>query len=136
MEYVIGAFVMWVVLAVLFTGYQKTYSEVLEVVVALPVVVAVFAFAILCFPFLLIWKFVRNAVKGVSQEVWDKAKLKHFKRIGNICFVYDDRARAFQNKFFMVRLVPSKGKGIVHEPMVIYSDVPSVPKGEFRFGEE
>ena len=136
MEYVVGAIMMWVVLSALFTWYQKTYSEILEVVVALPVMVAVWIFAILCYPFTLFWKFIRNAVKGVSEEVWNKAKLKHFKRIGNICFVYDKKARAFENKFFMVRLVPSKGKGIVHDPVIIYSDIPSTPEGEFRTGEE
>ena len=139
MEYVVGAIVMWIVLAGLFTWYQETYNEVLEVIVALPLVVVIWTLVVLQFPFIVFWKFIRNAIKGVSQDVWDKAKLKHYKRIGNICFVYDEKARAFQNKFFMVRLISSKGKGFVHEPVIDPIEIvntPSVPEGKFRIGEE
>lgn len=136
MEYVTGAIVMWIVLAGLFTWYQETYNSTLEVIVALPIVVTAWTFVIVCLPFYMFWKFIRNAIKGVSQDVWDKANIKHFKKIGNFCFVYDEKARALQNKFFMVRLVPSKGKQIAHSPEVIYDNTPSSPEGEFRIGEE
>ena len=108
MDYIIGASVMWVVLAGLFTWYQTARSrkveDILEVIVALPFVVAVWAFAILSFPFVLFWKFIRNAVKGVREDVWQKCNFKHFARIGNICFVYDEKAKLWQNKLFMVRI--------------------------------
>ena len=136
MEYLIGAGVMWVILAGLFTWYQETYKEFLEIIVALPIVIFVWILAILQFPFACFWKFIRNAIRGVSEDAWNKANLKHFKRFGNICFVYDKRARAFQNKFFMVRLVPNDNKEIIHTPTIIYSDISSSPEGEFRIGED
>ena len=108
MEYIIGASVMWVVLAGLFTWYQtartRKVENILEVIVALPIVVAIWTFAILSLPFTLFWRFIRNAVKGVREGAWQKCNFKHFIRIGNIYFVYDEKAKMWQNKLFMVRI--------------------------------
>jgi hypothetical protein len=140
MDYIIGASVMWVVLAVLFTWYQTAKSrkieDILEVIVALPFVVAVWAFAILSLPFDLFWKFIRNAVKGVREDVWQKCNFKHFTRIGNIYFVYDEKAKLWQNKIFMVRIISNGNTKIVRDMEVFCDNTPSSPEGEFRFGEE
>jgi hypothetical protein len=140
MEYVVGASVMWVVLAGLFTWYQTARSRkvenVLEVIVALPLVVVACTFAILSLPFALFWKFIRNAVKGVREDVWQKCNFKHFTRIGNICFVYDEKAKLWHNKIFMVRIISKGNTKIVRDTEVICDNTPSSPEGEFRFGEE
>jgi hypothetical protein len=140
MEYIIGASVMWIVLAGLFTWYQTASSRkaenALEVIIALPLVVTAWTFAIFSFPFALFWKFIRNAVKGVREDVWQKFNFKHFARIGNICFVYDEKAKLWQNKLFMVRIIPNGNTKVVRDIEVICDDTPSSPEGEFRFGEE
>lgn len=140
MEYIIGASAMWVVLAVLFTWYQTASSRrvenILEVIVALPYVIVVWTFVILSLPFVLFWKFIRNAVKGVKEDIWQKCNFKHFARIGNICFVYDEKAKLWQNKVFMVRIISNGNTKIVRDTEVICDNTPSSPEGEFRFGEE
>ncbi len=140
MKYVIGAGVMWIVLAGLFTWYQtaspRKLENVLEVIIALPIVIAVWTLAILQFPFSLFWKFIRNAVKGVREDVWQKCNFKHFIRIGKICFVYDEKAKLWQNKLFMVRIISSGNTKVMRDMEVFCDSTPSVPEGEFRFGEE
>ena len=140
MDYIIGASVMWIVLAGLFTWYQTARSRkvenILEVIVALPIVIVVWIFVILSLPFVLFWKFIRNAVKGVREDVWQKCNFKHFARIGNICFVYDEKAKLWQNKIFMVRIISNGNTKIVRDMEVFCDNTPSIPEGEFRFGEE
>lgn len=140
MEYIIGAGVMWVVLAGLFTWYQTArpaiVEDVLEVIIALPVIITIWILAILQLPFVLFWKFIRNAVKGVREDVWQKCNFKHFARIGNICFVYDEKAKLWQNKLFMVRIVSNGNIKVIRDTELVCDNTPSSPEGEFRFGEE
>lgn len=135
MKYMVGAIMMWVALAVLFTWYQtartRIIENILEVIIALPVVIAVGVLVVLQLPFVLFWRFIRNAVKGVKEEVWQKWHPKYFVQIGNICFVYDEKAKLWQNKLFMVRIISNDNAKEVN-----CSNTPSVPKGEFRIGEE
>lgn len=109
MEYMIGALAMWFVLAVMFFLYQETLNSIFEFVISLPIILPCWIGALLFFPFFVFWKFIRNAVKGVRKEIWEKHKFKHVKQFGNIYFVYDEKAKLWRNKFFMVR-VTSKSK--------------------------
>ena len=60
MEYVIGAIVMWVVLAVLFTWYQDSYNKVVEFTIALPLVIPVGIFIIIAGLLVRLWRFIRK----------------------------------------------------------------------------
>lgn len=84
MEYVVGAIVMWVVLAVLFTWYQDSYNKVAEFTIALPLAILVGIFIIVTGLLVRLWRFIRK--KPVRTFITD--------------------------------------------------NTPSVPEGEFRFGEE
>lgn len=132
---VIGAVSMWALIGALYTWKEETSNNivynVLDYAIALPWVVLAVVFVIISYPFLLIWKFIRNAVRPVSQEAWDKCKFKHYFKIGNFRVVYDEKARAFCNKLFLVRIAHPSNH-IVHDPVVITHNEPSVPDGEFR----
>ena len=75
---VIGAGSMWALIGALYTWKEETSNNivynVLDYAIALPWVVLAVVFVIISYPFLLIWKFIRNAVRPVSQEAWDKCK--------------------------------------------------------------
>jgi uncharacterized membrane protein len=60
MEYVIGAIVMWVILAVLFTWYQDSDNEVVEFTIALPLVIPVGIFIIVTGLLMRLWKIIRK----------------------------------------------------------------------------
>lgn len=132
---VIGAVSMWALIGALYTWKEETSNNivynVLDYAITLPWVVLAVVFVIISYPFLLIWKFIRNAVRPVSQEAWDKCKFKHYFKIGNFRVVYDEKARAFCNKLFLVRIAHPSNH-IVHDPVVITHNEPSVPDGEFR----
>jgi hypothetical protein len=132
---VIGAVSMWALIGALYTWKEETSNNivynVLDYAIALPWVVLAVVFVIISYPFLLIWKFIRNAVRPVSQEAWDKCKFKHYFKIGNFRVVYDEKARAFCNKLFLVRIAHPSNH-IVHDPVVVTHNEPSVPDGEFR----
>ena len=132
---VISAVSMWALIGALYTWKEETSNNivynVLDYAIALPWVVLAVVFVIISYPFLLIWKFIRNAVRPVSQEAWDKCKFKHYFKIGNFRVVYDEKARAFCNKLFLVRIAHPSNH-IVHDPVVITHNEPSVPDGEFR----
>ena len=133
-----GVVGMWMLMGALYTWKEETSNNiiynVLDYTLALPWVILAGLFVIIWYPFLLIWKFIRNAVRPVSQEAWNRCKFKHFWKIGNFRIVYDERARAFCNKLFLVRIAHPSNH-IVHDPVVITHDEPSVPDGEFRIGE-
>lgn len=79
MEYLIGAGVMWFIMACLFTWYQETYNNIIEFLIAFPLVILAFPYFTFIYPF----------------YCFKKRKQK-----------------------------------------VIFSDTPSSPEGEFRFGED
>lgn len=127
----------WLVLGALYSWKEETSNnvvyDVLDYAISLPWVVLGVAFAVISYPFILVWKFIRNAVRPVSQEAWNKCKFKHAWKLGSFRLVYDERARAFCNKLFLVRIAHPSNH-IVHDPIVIVHNEPSVPKGEFRLG--
>lgn len=132
---ILGAVIMWVVLGALYAWKEETSNnvvyDVLDYAISLPWVILGVAFVVVSYPFLLVWKFIRNAVRPVSQEAWDKCKFKHAWKLGSFRLVYDEKARAFCNKLFLVRIAHPSNH-IVHDPVVIVHNEPSVPDGEFR----
>ena len=125
----------WLVLGALFYWYEETSNNtlynVLDRVITLPWL-AVFAIIIVVwYPFLLLWKFFRNAVKGVSVRCWEAHKPDRYLKMGNLYFCYDPKAKALCNKLFLVRVVVPR-ESIAHEPGLVSHDTPSAPPGEFR----
>ena len=126
----------WLVLGALFYWYEETSNNtlynVLDRVITLPWL-AVFAIIIVVwYPFLLLWKFFRNAVKGVSVSCWEKHKPDRHLKMGNLYLCYDPKARALCNKLFLVRVVVPR-ETIAHYPVLMEcDDTPSTPSGEFR----
>lgn len=136
MEYMIGALVMWLVLAVMFFLYQETLNSIFESIISLPILLPCWIGALLFFPFFVFWKFIRNAVKGVRKEIWEKHKFKYVKQFGNIYFVYDEKAKLWRNKFFMVRVTSKSKNKIKRDAEFSCDNTPSCPEGKFRIGEE
>lgn len=137
-EILIGAIAMWVLIGALDiwkaeTNHNKVYN-VLECAIDLPWVIMSVVVVIIAYPIACVWKFIRNAVRPVRKEAWDKCKFKHFVKFGNFRLVYDEKAKAFCNKLFLVRIANPSNE-VKHEPKVIFSDEPSAPEGEYRIGK-
>ena len=132
---IIGAGAMWALIGALYTWKEETSNNtvwnILDYAISLPWVILAALCVIVWYPFLLIWKFIRNAVRPVSQTAWDKCRFKHYWKIGNFRVVYDEKARAFCNKLFLVRIA-RPATDIKHDPVIVTHDEPSVPDGEFR----
>lgn len=60
---------------------------------------------VIIYPIACIWLFFRNAIKGVSEQAWENAKIPHFWKLGCFRFCYDPDARKLINKLFLVRIV-------------------------------
>lgn len=134
----IGAVGMWIVLGAVYGWMCECSSRglenILEIVLSLPWVILAGVAVVVWYPFFCLWKFSRNAIKPVSQKAWDKCHFENFWAVGNFRFVYDKKARALCNKLFLVRIAKPADE-VQRDPIVICSDEPSSPKGEFRIGE-
>ena len=135
LEIILSVLITWMVMGALYTWKEETCNNtlynILDYAISLPWVVLTGIFIIICYPFMLIWKFFRNAIKGVTVECWEKAKIKKYWKLGNLYFCWDSRARAWQNKLFLVRVVEPANR-IIHTPRIEVHNEPSVPSGEFR----
>ena len=136
LEILLSVLITWMVMGALSTWKEETSNnilwDILDYAIALPWVVLPGIFIIICYPFMLIWKFIRNAVKPVTQEAWDRVKIEKYFKIGNLYICYDRKARAFCNKLFLVRIAKPRN-AIAHDPILIVADdTPSTPPGEFR----
>ena len=69
MEYLIGAIVMWIVLAGLFTWYQETYNNVVELIIAFPLVMIVGFYFIITYPFYYFKKVYRKKKYGIVDPI-------------------------------------------------------------------
>jgi hypothetical protein len=69
MEYIIGAIVMWFVLAVLFTWYQDSYNKAVEHIIALPLVIPMGIFVIVAGLLIRLWRFIQG--KPINTFVTD-----------------------------------------------------------------
>lgn len=131
----LGILVWWIISSLLTSWRSVTDSgmvdEILEYVICLPIVLVSWVCIAIAIPFICIWKFFRNAFKGVSVNAWETYHPDDYWKIGNVYFCYDRRARAISNKLFLVRVVKPRDY-IAHCPMVERDNSPSVPSGEFR----
>ena len=138
LEILLSVLITWMVMGALYTWKEETCNNtlynVLDYAISLPWVVLTGIFIIIWYPFMLIWKFIRNAVKPVTQEAWDRVKIEKYLKIGNLYICYDQKARAFCNKLFLVRIARPRN-AIAHDPALIVSNEPSVPEGKFRIGK-
>lgn len=138
LEILLSVLITWMVMGALYTWKEETCNNtlwnILDYAISLPWVVLTGIFIIIWYPFMLIWKFIRNAVKPVTQEAWDRVKIEKYLKIGNLYICYDPKARAFCNKLFLVRIAKPRNE-IAHDPVLIVSNEPSVPEGEFRTGK-
>ena len=125
----------WLVLGALFYWYEETANNslynLLDRIITLPWLALFCVFVVVWYPFLLIWKFIRNCVKPVTQEAWDRVKIDRFIKMGNVYLCYDPKARALCNKLFLVRIARPRN-AIAHDPVLVSDDTPSTPSGEFR----
>ena len=130
-----GAVAMWVLLGALFFWYEETANNsiynFLDRVITLPWLIIYGVFIVVMFPLVCIWKFFRNAIKGVSLEAWNKYKTDKYLKTGNFYLCFDPKARALCNKLFLVRVVIPNDH-ITHDPELRTSDKPSTPPGEFN----
>ena len=131
----IGAVGMWIVLGAVYGWMCECSSRglenILEIVLSLPWVILAGVAVVVWYPFFCLWKFFRNAVKGVSAKCWETHKPDRHLKMGNLYLCYDPKARALCNKLFLVRVVVPR-ETIAHEPGLVSHDTPSTPPGEFR----
>jgi hypothetical protein len=114
----LGVLVTWFALSALHMWRESTDNhtaeQVLEIIVNAPMITVGLLGVLLSFPFIWLWKFFRNAIKGVSIDTWNRVKVPKYWVIGNFRLCYDNRARALVNKVFLVRVI--KPGNLVHEP--------------------
>jgi hypothetical protein len=110
MNYVLCGLGMWMLMGVLFHAYNDTcknwVANLCGGIIVLPwsIIYNVLLYIIL-YPIACIWLFFRNAIKGVSEQAWENAKITHFWKLGCFRFCYDPDARKLTNKLFLVRIV-------------------------------
>lgn len=110
MNYVLCGLGMWMLMGVLFHVYNDTctnwVANLCGGIIVLPwsIIYNVLLYIIL-YPIACIWLFFRNAIKGVSEQAWENAKITHFWKLGCFRFCYDPDARKLTNKLFLVRIV-------------------------------
>ena len=125
----------WLVLGALFYWYEETANNslynLLDRIITLPWLALFCVLVVVWYPFLLIWKFIRNCIKPVTQEAWDRVKIDRFIKMGNVYLCYDPKARALCNKLFLVRIARPRN-AIAHDPVLVSDDTPSTPTGKFR----
>lgn len=120
MNYVLCGLAVWMLMGVAFQLYNITHTDwvrnLSENFINLPWNIIYHALLyIIIYPIACVWLFFRNAVKGVSEQAWETAKITHFWKLGCFRFCYDPDARAWRNKFFLVRIVKPAEK-INHIP--------------------
>lgn len=120
-NYLVCALSAWMLMGVLFVVYEDASQTWLirlsKCLICLPWNIIYHALLyIIIYPIACVWLFFRNAIKGVSEQAWETAKITHFWKLGCFRFCYDPDARAWRNKFFLVRIVKPAEK-INHIPM-------------------
>lgn len=109
----------WFFFSLLYYWKEETRSrkaeKIIDLAIKLPLMAAMGAILAIAFPIALLWKFFRNAIRGVSLRTWEKAGIRYFLAFGNFRLVYDEKARKPYNRFFLVRIVRPATK-IKHSP--------------------
>lgn len=123
--FLLGVWVTWFIFSLLRLWEEHTLShtteQILDSIMSIPamlIYIVCMAIVIICiviaFPFMWLWKFFRNAVRGVSIDTWNKVKVPKYWVFGNFRLCYDNRAKALLNKVFLVRIV--RTGDLVHVP--------------------
>lgn len=121
MNYLLCGLATWMMLGVVYQLYDTTHADwvrnLCENIINLPWNIIYYALLyVIIFPIACVWLFFRNAIKGVSEQAWETAKITHFWKLGCFRLCYDPDTRAWRNKFFLVRIVKPAEK-INHIPM-------------------
>lgn len=109
-NYLLCALGMWMLMGVLFhvydTACKSWVANLCEDIIVLPwsIIYHILLYVIL-YPIACVWLFFRNAIKGVSEQAWEDAKIPHFWKLGCFRFCYDPDARKLSHKFLLVRIV-------------------------------
>ena len=116
----LGVLATWVIGSLLFEWRARTgnyvIEQVLDAFLEAPVIALALIWLIVSFPFIFLWKFFRNAIRGVTIDRWNAVKIPKYWVCGSLRLCYDNRAKALTNKVFLVRLV--RPRGIVHLPLL------------------
>lgn len=110
MNYLLCGLSVWMLMGMIFHLHDTTrvnwVSNLCENIIILPwsIIYNVLLYVIL-YPIACIWLFFRNAIKGVSEQAWENAKITHFWKVGCFRFCYDPDARKLPHKLFLVRIV-------------------------------
>lgn len=120
-NYFVCAVSVWVLMGLLSWIQQETskrWAEKLcESIIRFPFRVLLGASIIaVMYPLIFLWRFFRNAIKGVSIDCWKKARIEHFLRFGRLRVCYDPEARRLINRLYLVRIVKPAEK-ILHNPV-------------------
>lgn len=105
-----GGLTIWMLMGVAFQLYNITHTDwvrnLSENIINLPWNIIYYALLfIIIYPIAYVWLFFRNAIKGVSEQAWETAKITHFWKLGCFRFCYDPNARKLPHKLFLVRIV-------------------------------
>ena len=110
-NYLVCALGVWMLMGVLFAVYEDASQTWLirlsKCLICLPWnIIYHFLLYIIFLPTAIVWKFFRNAVRGVSVECWEKfsSNIRYWK-LGCLRLCHDKTARAISNKWFLVRIV-------------------------------
>lgn len=116
--FLLGVLMMWFILSFLRLWEEHTLSytteQFLDIIMSAPMVLIHIIYMVIVFPFMWLWKFFRNAVRGVSIDAWNAVKVPKYWVFGNFRLCYDNRAKAWINKVFLVRIV--RTGDLVHVP--------------------
>ena len=110
MNYLMCGLGVWMVMGVVFHAYDTAcvnwVGDLCENILVLPwKIIYYILLYIILYPIACIWLFFRNAIKGVSEQAWENAKIPHFWKLGCFRFCYDPDARKLSQKFLLVRIV-------------------------------
>lgn len=115
MNYLMCGLGVWMVMGVIFHAYDtacaKWAIKLYENILVLPwkAIYYILLYTII-YPIACIWLFFRNAIKGVSEQAWETAKISHSWKLGCFRFCYDPDARKLPHKLFLVRIVKPADK--------------------------
>lgn len=109
-NYLLCGLGVWVLMGLLMVGYecapQQWASNLCQNAIYLPLSIIFYSILyFIVFPCACIWKFFRNAIKGVSVECWEKFNAPPHLKFGCFRLCHDKTARKWCNRFFLVRIV-------------------------------
>ena len=108
-NYVLCGLWVWLLMGLLHEisngAHPRWVTKLCDGVIGLPWCIIFYLLICIIYPIACIWLFFRNAIKGVSEQAWETAKITRFWKVGCFRFCYDPDARKLINKLFLVRIV-------------------------------